>query len=190
MSLHSSQYNHLHINAKNTAWKLTRMKRLKAVPTAWFQIYATFIFLNFKSHHHLLTLKLFQTCMNFLFCWTQNKTFWRMLVLDPIDLYGGKILWKSMGSINCLVTTPTFFKISLFVFNRKGNSYRFGTTSGWVNDGWSLYRQTTILEIFHEPVYALKKKHSLENIIKQNQDLKREREKGSHAFWPNSKMVF
>ncbi len=43
------------------------------------------------------------------FCWTQKKVFWRMLVtkqlIVAIDFYSIlSILWKSMATINCLVT--------------------------------------------------------------------------------------
>jgi len=75
------------------------------------------VHLKKKNCHPLLTLKLFQTCMNF-FCWTQKKIFQRMSVtrqlIDPIDFHSVFfLLWKSVGSINCLVTVEEI------------NSYRF-----------------------------------------------------------------
>jgi len=63
--------------------------------------------------HHLLTLKLFQTCVHFFIQKTdiiRKKIFGRMSVIkklmDPIDFHCifFFLLWKSMGSINGLVT--------------------------------------------------------------------------------------
>ncbi len=47
--------------------------------------------------------------MSFFFCWTQKKIFWRRLVTKQltvaIDFHSmDKILYKSMATINCLVT--------------------------------------------------------------------------------------
>jgi len=64
-----------------------------------------------KICHHLLTLKLFQTCIS-LFCWTtQKKIFWQMPVTK--QLWSTKILWKAKVPT---VWLPAFFKISSFVF--------------------------------------------------------------------------
>ncbi len=69
-----------------------------------------------KSCQHLLTLKLFQTCMSFFFFyWTQKKIFWRMFftkqLLVAIDFH-----CIFFSTVNCLVT---FFRITSFVFNRR-----------------------------------------------------------------------
>jgi len=38
-----------------------------------------------------------------------------------------KTQWKSVESVSCLVSLPTFFKIFTLVFNRR-KKYRFGAT--------------------------------------------------------------
>jgi len=45
-------------------------------------------------------------------------------LMDPIDFHSIFPHTSQWGP------RPTFFKMSYFVFSRKGNSYRFGTTSG------------------------------------------------------------
>ncbi len=45
---------------------------------------------------------------------------------------------ESLGTRNCLVWLPTFFKVSSFMFNRRKH-FRFGTTCGFVNDFWVNY---------------------------------------------------
>ncbi len=54
----------------------------------------------------------------YFFCWTQKKIFWRIRVTEhllvPIDFHRRKILWKSMGTINCLVTHTVLFFVVFF----------------------------------------------------------------------------
>ncbi len=81
-----------------------------------------------------------------LFCRTQRKIFWRMWKQSrsgAILTYVVYLLWKSMVPKRSWL--QTFFKnIFLCVRQNKRNSYRFGTTWGWVNDerififGWTL----------------------------------------------------
>ncbi len=83
--------------------------------------------------HPQVVPNLYEFCF---FCWRQKNIFWRMLVnkqlMVAIDFHcmEQKMLWKSMATVNCLVT------------NRR---YRFRTTWGWVNYdrififGWTIY---------------------------------------------------
>ncbi len=41
----------------------------------------------------------------YLFCWTQKKVFWRMLVATDFHSMKTKTLWKSMATSNCLVSS-------------------------------------------------------------------------------------
>ncbi len=82
--------------------------------------------------HHLLTIILFQSSIFFFFfCWT-----WKEGILNNVDnltidghhwppYYGG---YYGMWTINC------FVKSLLLCSAKQRNSYRSGTTWGWVND--------------------------------------------------------
>ncbi len=67
---------------------------------------------------------------------------------------GHQYFFSYYGSQWCPKTAwlQTFFKISSFVFGRTKNSYRFGTTWGWVNDdrififGWTIPLSLMALE--------------------------------------------
>ncbi len=62
-------------------------------------------------------------------CWTQKKIFWRMLVIKQLSsIVFLSLLWKSMGTKNCLVLQNIFFCVQ-----HKRNLYRFVMTWGWVN---------------------------------------------------------
>ncbi len=69
------------------------------------------------------------------FCWAQKKIFWRQ-TFDGSHRrlqYGGKILWKPMGTIKSFVTNIVKKYILLSSAEHR-NSYRFEMTRGWVND--------------------------------------------------------
>ncbi len=60
--------------------------------------------------HHLLTIKLFQTCMNFFFCWTQSgKILIAKQLTVAIDLFLFFHTIEFNGYINCWL--PRFLKI-------------------------------------------------------------------------------
>ncbi len=74
-------------------------------------------------NHHLLTLMLFQTRINF-FCGTQKYIFRRTEDPNNETQWGPKPHWIAQ------INSKTFFKIS-FTFHRR-KSYRIGTTWGWI----------------------------------------------------------
>ncbi len=81
-----------------------------------------------------------------LFCWTQRKIFWRMWETEQfwgtIDFHS--ILFSTM-EVNCSPKQPRYKLSSEYLplcSAEQRNSYRFGTTWGWVNDdrifGWTV----------------------------------------------------
>ncbi len=62
-----------------------------------------------KCCHHLLTLMSFQTCMFLSYVVHKlrySETFWRtQQLLVPINFHSREINTKSMGTINCLITS-------------------------------------------------------------------------------------
>ncbi len=83
-----------------------------------------------------------------LFCWTQRKIFWRMWETEQfwgtIDFHS--ILFPTM-EVNCSPKQPGYKLSSEYLplcSAEQRNSYRFGTTWGWVNDdrififGWTV----------------------------------------------------
>ncbi len=83
-----------------------------------------------------------------LFCWTQRKIFWRMWVTEQfwgtIDFHS--IFFPAM-EVNGAPKQPGYKLFSKYLplcLAEQRNSYRFGTTWGWVNDdrififGWTI----------------------------------------------------
>ncbi len=83
-----------------------------------------------------------------LFCWTQRKIFWRMWETEQfwgtIDFHS--ILFSTM-EVNCSPKQPRYKLSSEYLplcSAEQRNSYRFGTTWGWVNNdrififGWTV----------------------------------------------------
>jgi len=82
---------------------------------------------------HLLTLKLFQTCLNRFLLLSTNKDILKNVSNQTVDG-----LWKSR------VGYPHSSKYVILCSAEERNSYRFGTTWVWVNDdiifilGWTI----------------------------------------------------
>lgn len=71
---------------------------------------------KWKFCQHLLTFKLFKTCMSsFLFCWTQNRIFWKTSAtkLLTIAIVWNKNTMESNGYHQ--PGLPTFFKIKKLI---------------------------------------------------------------------------
>jgi len=75
------------------------------------------------------TLKLFQTCMNFFLLLNTKEDILKNVGNQTVDhfpltsIVWGKILWNSMGTINCLVTD--ILQNFLFVFSRRKKFIQF-----------------------------------------------------------------
>ncbi len=86
---------------------------------------------QFKVKNVLMILLLTNTQL-----FSSHDINWWTLILTsvsgPIDSIDKKILWMSMGPKT--VWLPTFFKYLILCYREERNSYRFGTTWGWVND--------------------------------------------------------
>ncbi len=59
--------------------------------------------LKLKYCHHLLTLKSFQTSMSFFLLLNTKENIFKNVCTQTAANIGKKILWKSMGTSNCLV---------------------------------------------------------------------------------------
>ncbi len=92
-----------------------------------------------------------------LFCWTQRKIFWRMWETEQfwgtIDFHS--IFFPTM-EINGAPNQPGYKLSSKYIplcSAEQRNSYRFGTTWGWVNDdrififGWTIPLNVSIWQV-------------------------------------------
>ncbi len=104
---------------------------LKATKKVFFSVNTT----RNSSHKHenvFITHISFQTCNLSYFehkrkYFEEPNSYWSPLT----SIVGKEILWKSMGTINCLITS-ILHNIFFYVQNMK--EYRFAMTWGWVKD--------------------------------------------------------
>jgi len=93
---------------------------------------------KWKCWHHLLTLKWFQTCMSFFLLLNTKENILKNVGNRTVDCnhWLPLIFFPTMegNGVHQLFNCQHSSKYLLLCSTEERNSYRFGTTWGWVND--------------------------------------------------------